>query len=40
MEDRLVALGGTLHIASSPGNGTTLRAAIPVTVAVAIITAR
>ena len=26
MEDRLDALGGTLHIASSPGNGTTLRA--------------
>jgi signal transduction histidine kinase len=31
MEDRLEALGGTLQIASSPGNGTTLRAAIPVT---------
>jgi signal transduction histidine kinase len=30
MEDRLDALGGTLHIASSPGNGTTLRAAVPV----------
>jgi signal transduction histidine kinase len=29
MEDRLDALGGTLHIASSPGHGTTLRAAIP-----------
>ena len=29
MEDRLDALGGTLHIASSPGNGTTLRATIP-----------
>jgi signal transduction histidine kinase len=29
MEDRLDALGGTLHIASSPGNGTTLRAAVP-----------
>lgn len=30
MEDRLDALGGTLQIASSPGNGTTLRAMIPV----------
>jgi signal transduction histidine kinase len=30
MEDRLDALGGMLHIASSPGNGTTLRAAVPV----------
>jgi signal transduction histidine kinase len=30
MEDRLDALGGTLHIASSPGSGTTLRATIPV----------
>jgi signal transduction histidine kinase len=30
MEDRLDALGGTLEIASSPGNGTTLRAVIPV----------
>ena len=29
MEDRLDALGGTLHIASSPGEGTTLRATIP-----------
>jgi signal transduction histidine kinase len=29
MEDRLDALGGTLHIASNPGNGTTLRAAVP-----------
>jgi signal transduction histidine kinase len=35
MEDRLDALGGTLHIASSPGEGTTLRATIPVTAAVA-----
>jgi signal transduction histidine kinase len=35
MEDRLDALGGTLQIASSPGSGTTLRAAIPVTAAVA-----
>jgi signal transduction histidine kinase len=34
MEDRLDALGGTLHIAYSPGNGTTLRATIPVTAAV------
>jgi signal transduction histidine kinase len=34
MEDRLDALGGTLQIASSPGKGTTLRAAIPVTAAV------
>jgi signal transduction histidine kinase len=31
MEDRLDALGGTLHIASSPGNGTTLRAILPLT---------
>lgn len=30
MEDRLDALGGTLHIASTPGTGTTLRAAVPV----------
>jgi signal transduction histidine kinase len=30
MEDRLDALGGTLHIASTPEHGTTLRAAIPV----------
>jgi signal transduction histidine kinase len=30
MEDRLDALGGTLRIVSSPGNGTTLRATIPV----------
>jgi signal transduction histidine kinase len=29
MEDRLDALGGTLHIESSPGVGTTLRATIP-----------
>jgi signal transduction histidine kinase len=29
MEDRLDALGGTLHIASNPGNGTTLRAILP-----------
>jgi signal transduction histidine kinase len=29
MEDRLDALGGTLRIVSSPGNGTTLRAAVP-----------
>ena len=36
MEDRLEALGGTLHIASSPGNGTTLRAVIPFASAVAI----
>jgi signal transduction histidine kinase len=35
MEDRLDALGGTLHIACSPDNGTTLRAAIPITAAVA-----
>jgi signal transduction histidine kinase len=32
MEDRLDALGGTLHIASSPGSGTTLRAILPVRV--------
>jgi signal transduction histidine kinase len=38
MEDRLDALGGTLQIASSPGNGTILRAAIPLphTVPIAI----
>jgi signal transduction histidine kinase len=35
MEDRLDALGGTLHIASAPGHGTTLSAVIPVTAAVA-----
>jgi len=29
MEDRLDALGGTLHIASTPGHGTTLRAVLP-----------
>ena len=36
MEDRLDALGGTLQIASSPGNGTTLRAVIPAGRAVAV----
>ena len=36
MEDRLDALGGTLHIASSPGTGTTLRAVIPAGHAVAV----
>jgi signal transduction histidine kinase len=30
MEDRLDALGGTLHIESTPGAGTTLRATVPV----------
>ena len=30
MEDRLDALGGTMQIASSPGNGTTLRVLVPV----------
>ncbi len=30
MEDRLDALGGTLEITSTPGAGTTLRAAVPV----------
>jgi signal transduction histidine kinase len=30
MEDRLEALGGTLLIETSPGHGTTLRAAVPV----------
>jgi hypothetical protein len=29
MEDRLDALGGTMNIASSPGNGTMLRATVP-----------
>ena len=29
MEDRLDALGGTLHISSAPGRGTTLRAILP-----------
>jgi two-component system, NarL family, sensor histidine kinase NreB len=29
MEDRLDALEGTLHIESSPGHGTTLRATVP-----------
>jgi signal transduction histidine kinase len=32
MEDRLEALGGTLHIETSPGHGTILRAAVPVAV--------
>ena len=36
MEDRLDALGGTLHVASGPGNGTTLRAILPVRHAVPI----
>jgi signal transduction histidine kinase len=30
MEDRLDALGGRMHLASSPGNGTTLRLLIPI----------
>jgi signal transduction histidine kinase len=30
MEDRLDALGGTLHVESAPGSGTTLRATVPV----------
>jgi signal transduction histidine kinase len=30
MEDRLDALGGTLHIQSRPGHGTTIRATVPV----------
>jgi len=30
MEDRLDALGGALHIASSPGSGTTLRATVAI----------
>ena len=34
MEDRLDALGGTLQIASSPGNGTTLRMILPMAAAV------
>ena len=29
LADRVAALGGTLHIASHPGNGTTLTAALP-----------
>ncbi len=33
MQDRVDALGGTLRIASSPGSGTTLRAVVPVRVA-------
>jgi signal transduction histidine kinase len=36
MEDRLDALGGTLHIVSSPGSGTTLRAVLPFASAVPI----
>ena len=36
MEDRLDALGGTLHIASGPGSGTTLRAILPVSAAVTV----
>jgi two-component system sensor histidine kinase UhpB len=34
MEDRLDALGGSLHLASTPGSGTTLRATVPATHAV------
>jgi signal transduction histidine kinase len=30
MEDRIDALGGSLHVASTPGSGTTLRATVPV----------
>ena len=29
MEDRIDALGGSLHVASTPGSGTTLRATVP-----------
>ena len=36
MEDRLDALGGTLRIASSPGNGTTLRVILPMAAAVEV----
>jgi signal transduction histidine kinase len=36
MEDRLDALGGTLQITSSRGRGTTLRAVIPVPLAVSV----
>jgi signal transduction histidine kinase len=36
MEDRLDALGGTLHIQSRPAHGTTLQAAIPVVRMVAV----
>jgi signal transduction histidine kinase len=36
MEDRLDALGGTLHITSSPGNGTTLRVILPLPHAVRV----
>jgi signal transduction histidine kinase len=36
MEDRLDALGGSLQIVSSPGNGTTVRAATPLSHAVPI----
>jgi signal transduction histidine kinase len=36
MEDRLDALGGTLHMRSRPGHGTTLQAAIPVVRIVAV----
>jgi len=36
MEDRLDALGGTLRIASSPGNGTTLRVVLPIAACVPV----
>jgi signal transduction histidine kinase len=36
MEDRLAALGGTLHVASTPGGGTTLHAILPVTGALSV----
>jgi signal transduction histidine kinase len=36
MEDRLEALGGSLHIASSLGNATTLRMIVPVSAALAV----
>jgi len=34
MEDRIDALGGSLHVASIPGSGTTLRATVPVSASV------
>ena len=30
MADRLAALGGTLHVSSAPGHGTTISGTLPV----------
>jgi signal transduction histidine kinase len=34
MEDRIDALGGNVHVVSTPGSGTTLRVTVPVAQAV------